>query len=60
MIIRETVCARRLFGAITETSVNCVVCVVLKEMINHYSAGVLYLYLNLCGLVNVVTVLWAG
>ena len=57
MIMRETVCARRLLGVTTETSVNCFV---FKEMITHYSAGVLYLYLSLCSLVNVVTVLWAG
>jgi len=57
MIMRETVCARRLLGATTETSVNGIV---FKEMINHYSADVLYLYLNLYSLVNVATVLWAG
>ena len=57
MIITESVCARRLLGAATETSVNCFV---FKEMTNHYSAGVLYLYLSLCSLVNVVFILWAG
>jgi len=57
MIIRETVRARRLLGATTDTSLNCFI---FKEMIRHYSADVLYLYLSLFSLVNVGTVLWAG
>ena len=31
-----------------------------KEMISHYSAGILFLYLSQCSLVSVVTMLWAG